>query len=185
MDSPHTPPALPPQAAVSDGFHIRNWMRNGTACRITVVCAVLAFLNLFQSWEPDYIGAGYSETQREGHQVVRRFFSGTRAEGSGDAFTAGQGWIPFIGLVGTLYVCGLPRRTLGGLRWVPLVAGIVIFATVFDESRRQEKEREAWLSKFFTRPVVVPSGAMQGMILFSIGTSISGAFFARRLKDKA
>jgi len=185
MVSPPAPPSLPPQGALSEGFHIRNWMRNGTACRITVVFAVLAFLNLFQSWEPDYIGAGYSETRQEGDYNVRRFFSGTTAEGGGNAFTAGQGWIPLIGLVGTLYVCGRPRRTLGGLRWVPLVAGIIVFATVYDEFRRQEKEREAWLSKFFTRPLVSPSAAMQGVILFSIGTSISGAFFARRPKNKA
>ena len=149
------------------------------ACRITVVFALLAFFNLFQSWEPDYAGDGYSETRREGDYVVRRFFGGTKAEGGGDAFTAGQGWIPLIGLVGTLYVCGRPRSALGGLRWVPIVAGIIIFATVFDEHRRQEKEREVWLSRFFTRPRVTPSGAMQMVILLSIGTTISGAFFAR------
>jgi hypothetical protein len=183
MDSPATPPPLPPQAAVSNGFHIRNWMRNGMACRITVVFAMLACLNLFESWEPDYRGAGYSQTQWEGNEKVRREYSGTSAKGGGNAFTAGQGWIPFIGLAGILYVCGRPRRALGGLRWVPLAAGILIFACVFDEFRDQEKEREAWLSKFASRPVVVRPAAMQWVIIFSFGMIISGAFFARRPKD--
>jgi hypothetical protein len=54
---------------------------------------------------------------------------------------------------------------------------------VFDEFRRQEREKEAWLAKFASRPVVLAPAAMQWVILFSLGITISGAFFARRPKN--
>ncbi len=180
MSATADPPPLPASASAGR-FSLRNWWRNGWACRISVLFAVLALLNLFEPWEPDYHGAGYRTTQWEGNELVRREYSGTSAEGGGNAFTAGKGWIPLVGLAGALFVCGRPRRSLGGLRWLPLCAGIIIFACVFDEVRRQEKETEAWLSKFGTRPVVVRPAAMQWVIIFSFGMIVSGAFFARRV----
>lgn len=184
MSAATAPPPLP-QASPAGRFNIRNWWRNGWACRISVLFAVLALLNLFEPWEPDYRGAGYSETQWEGNEKVRREYQGTSAKGGGNAFTAGQGWIPLIGLAGALFVCGRPRRSLGGLRWVPLCAGIVIFACVFDEFRAQAKEREQWLSRFASRPVVTESAAMRWVILFSFGMILSGACFARKPKQAA
>lgn len=181
MSAAIEPPPLP-ESSGENRFSLRNWWRNGWACRFVVFFAGLALLNLFQPWEPDYRGAGYSTTQWEGNELVRREYSGTSAKGGGNAFTAGQGWIPLVGFLGTLFVCGRPRRALGSLRWVPLCAGIVIFAFVFDEFRAQAKEREQWLSRFASRPVVTESAAMRWVIVFSLGTVIGGAFFARRQK---
>lgn len=184
MSAAIEPPPLP-ESSGENRFSLRNWWRNGWACRATVFFAALALLNLFQPWEPDYQGAGYRTTQWEGNELVRREYQGTSAKGSGNAFSVGQGWIPFIGLAATLFVCGRPRCSLGGWRWLPVCAGIVIFACVADEFRRQEKETEAWLAKFGTRPVVVRPAAMQWVIIFSLGTVIGGAFFARRQKRAA
>lgn len=161
------------------GFHFRNWWRNGPACRVTFIIAILGLLNLFEPWEPDYIGAGYSTTQREGNETVRRYFSGTESKGGGNAFTESQGWIPFTGFLGTLFVCGKPRRSLGGLRWVPLGAAILIFASAVDAKREQDREREKWLSRFTTRPLVLESPAQQWVIIFSLAMIISGACLAR------
>lgn len=178
MTAVNAPPPLSTPA--SSGINLANWWRNGWACRITVLLAGLAFLNLFETWDPDYRGAGYSQTQWEGNERVRREYQGTSAKGGGNAFTTGQGWLPLIGFLGTLFVCGKPRRSLGGLRWVPLVVGIVVFACVFDAFREQAREREQWLSRFSSHPVVTESAAMRWVILFSFGMIVSGAFFARR-----
>jgi hypothetical protein len=165
-----------------NGFSLRNWWRNGVACRVTFILALLGLFNVFEPWQPDYIGADYSITQRSGNETVRSYFRGTESKGGGNAFTEGQGWIPFIGFLGTLFVCGKPRRSLGGLRWVPLWAGILIFACTVDAKREQQREREKWLSRFTTRPLVMESPAQQWVILFSLGMIISGACLAPRPK---
>ena len=181
-----TPPPLPTQQTQQENrFRLRQWWRNGAAGKFTVVFAILALLNLFQPWAPDYRGAGYSETHIEGNYNVRRWYSGTTALGSGTAFSVGQGWVPFICLVGTLFVCGRPRQMLGGSRWVPLCAGIIVFACSFDELQRLQREAEAWLAKFGTRPVVTMPAAIQWVIIFSACLIISGAFFARRRGEPA
>jgi hypothetical protein len=147
---------------------------------VTFILAILGLLNLFQPWQPDYIGAGYSTTQWEGNEVVRRGYRGTEAKGGGNAFTEGQGWVPLIGVLGTLFVCGKPRRSLGRLRWVPVCTAILIFACAVDAWREQKREREKWLTRFSTRPMVTEPPAPRWVIIAALGMIISGAFLARR-----
>ncbi len=179
MNAASQPPPIP-NTPTSTGFRLANWHRNGKPCLLTVILAIMGLLNLFQPWEADMRGSGYTATHREGDEIVRRQYGGTTAIGGGNAFTNGAGWIPLAGFAGVLWVCGLPRRSLGGRRWLPFCAGIIIFACVVDEFRSQRNEREKWLSGFYSRPVVTESAAIQWVIISSIGMILSGALFARR-----
>ena len=41
---------------MEDEFKTANWWRNGAACKVMVVCTLLAILNLIQRWKADFAG---------------------------------------------------------------------------------------------------------------------------------
>ena len=177
--SPRTgPPPLPPVPA-AEGFSIRNWWRNGIACLVTVIFALLILANLFQPWTPDYRGSGYSETHWEGNERVRREYRGVNAKGTENAFVVGKAWLPLAGVAAILYACGRPRKPLGGLRWLPAAAAVCIAITVGNHFVQQQQAQEEWLKRFSSRPAVTPPAAVNWVILFSLGAAVSGAVFAR------
>lgn len=92
------------------GFSIRNWWHNGVACRLTVIFALLILANLFETWTPDYVGAGYSETHREGNEIIRRNYEGVKAKGTENAFALRKAWLPLAGVAVILFDCGRHLR---------------------------------------------------------------------------
>ena len=179
-EAPVGPLPSPPSGDNETGFSLRNWWRNGPACRVTFILALIGLVHLFQPWQPDYLGAGYSTTNREGNEIVRRYYRGTEVKGGGNAFSEGHGWIPLTGFLAVLYVCGKPRRSMGAIRWVPVSAAILVLACVVDAQQQEKRQREEWLSRFFSRPVVTEPFAPRWVTIASLGMIISGAFLARR-----
>ena len=161
------------------GFHIRNWWRNGVACRLTVILALLILANLFEPWTPDYVGAGYSETHWEGNEIVRRNYEGVKAKGTENAFALRKAWLPLAGVAVILYACGRLRNASGSLRWLPAAAAVCISLYLGVYLHQRNKEDEEWLKRFWNPPVVTPAPAANWALILSLGAAISGALYAR------
>lgn len=126
-------------------------------------------------------GSGWSETHWEGNQQVRRSYSGHSFTGGGTAFDKGNsGWISLIALGTALWVCGRPRRLLGGVRWLPLWTGVIVMGCMYDDITAWDKAMQAWLAKFGSKPVVTPPSGMLDVLWLALGVAVAGGFFARK-----
>ena len=144
----------PPPLPKKDPFSWRNWGRNGWASRIAVFLSILMILNLFQPWEADFSGSGYTTTERGTYYKTTTYHQGAKFVGKANAFDKKLGWIPFLLLAGTIYICGKPKAGWGGWRWLPLLTSIVIFAISFDELRDLQAEMNAWTASLSSKPFV-------------------------------
>lgn len=182
------PPSLPasfPAVPPPNQFSLRNWWRNGGTCRITVFVALLMLLNLFQPWDANFSGSGYTTTSVGSYYKTTTYHSGAKYVSSNTSFTKGQGWVPLVVLLGTLYVCGKPRASWGGWRWLPLWTAIIVFAVAFDEQRAVKKEMDEWTSKLSSKPFVSLPAAIQWEIIFSVPLAICGILLARKSKQNS
>jgi hypothetical protein len=155
---------------MEDKFTTRNWWRNGASCKILVVCTILCVLNLFQPWAADLAG-----TTSDSH-----FYYWSEFTASGTAFGEGSGWVLLACYAVMLWVCGRLRAATAGLRWLPLILSIAIFACAQEVISMLNKEYDAWLATFrFTKPIVTLPTAVLWTRIFSIIMAIAAIFFAR------
>jgi hypothetical protein len=147
-----------------------------------VFASIVIVLNLFEPWEPDVRGAGYSTTEIHGNTKTTRWFGGVTGIGQGNAFSRGTGWAPFVLMLGTLWVCATPRANWGAMRKLPLIAGLVVTGVVFVGLKEMEKEWDAFNATLSTKALVTYPAAMQGIFFMGILLAISGAFLARKPK---
>lgn len=159
---------------------LRNWWRNGIACRLAVVASLLIVLTLFSpSWAVDVQGAGYTESETNRFTKTVRFFRGFEAKGEGSAFSSSTGWIALFLMLGTLWVLSTSRATWGGSRWLPVISGVIVGWMVFLDLREIQREWDAFNATLMTKARVTLPPDMQWVIIFSIVLVISGAFLVR------
>lgn len=137
-------------------------------------------LNLFQPWEVDFSSSDYSTHETSGSYRITTWHQGASYTAKTTAFDQHQGWIPFLLLLATLYVCGVPRQQWQASRWIPLLAGIIIFAIVFDAIRDLDRETESWTAHLGSKPYVKNPPAMQWVMLFSVPLMICGMLLAKK-----
>ncbi len=159
---------------------LRNWWRNGIACRLAVVASLLIVLTLFSpSWKADVQGAGYTESETTRFTKTVRFFKGFEAKGEGSAFSSSTGWIALFLMLGTLWVLATPRASWGGSRWLPVISGLVVGWIVFLDLREIQREWDAFNARLMTKARVTLPADMQWVIILSILLVVCGLFLVR------
>ncbi len=170
-------PLRPPNEA---SIGLRNWWRNGIACRFAVVASLLIVLALFSpSWGVDVQGAGYTESETNRYTKTVRFFQGFEAKGEGSAFSSSTGWIALFLMLGTLWVLATPRASWGGFRWLPVISGVIVGWMVFLDLREIQREWDAFNATLMTKARVTLPPDMQWIVILSVLLVVSGAFLVR------
>jgi hypothetical protein len=143
-------------------------------------------LNFFQPWETSFSGSDYSTTEVGRFYKTTTWHQGAKYTGSAAAFSKGRvGWVPFLLLMGTLYILGKPRANWNGWRWLPLCAAVVTFAIVFDAIRALNRETEAWTASLSSKPMIQNPPAMQWVMLFCFPLAICSVLLSKSPAPKA
>jgi hypothetical protein len=160
----------PAIAANPSAFHARNWWRNGRACKVVAVCALLCGIALLLSWKSSVTGY-----LRHGNFDVQTTYTPTD-----NAFSNGVGWVLAPIIAGILWVCGRPRAQTQ-LRWAPLVGAIAIFAIAVSTALELSRANQAWASSFTHHtPRMEPPSGLVLTCLLSFVMIVAGGYFGRR-----
>ncbi len=171
-------PPSPPPPPIPVGFSASTWWRQGTACKVLVVCVGLILLMLFQPWD---FGVAGSYTTEPGIGSRTYEVWSVQASGTANAFAQHEGWIPLICLALILYFCGQVRRDLGGRVWIPFWAALVLLLCAMDAFRTQSHQVDAWLAGFDInhRPQAQIPAAIYWTNIFGLIMAVAGWRFAK------